>query len=228
MQTFGQRFDASVEIAHTYAPATLTPHDGKWREEHGVELPVFGEPTQGQLHSVEIARQFSAKPLLVSLVDDIGRSTEEAFFTELSIIEALPTEVFYESAYTEAALEVNEAILKADLPEGYRLSDDGWRVQVGTGKYKLKIPLFGFAGMDDPEHPSCNAHDLAWTLDRLRSIAPVGANILPETFLPQQIKVAALARIFPEFLNYQFTTIFTNPAGNEVSRLDWNNDQLRL
>lgn len=223
LHTYAGRYDSSVEFGHTYVPDTLTPFTDNWRLEEDIELPVFTPPTEYHQRLVDIARGYSARPLLLALIDDIGKPEDDSFFTELSVIEGLkPEDVYYESGYVEAAKDLVDHIRGTDLPQGWRLSGDERKVIVGTGKHKLKIPLVGFSAVpDDSDHPSCQLIDAAWTLDRIQSVAPNAATILPEAFKTQQQQVAAIASLVPAFENTQVTSVFTNEAGDEAGRFVW-------
>jgi len=223
MNTYAGRFDSSVEVGHTYAPNTLTPFNDDWRTEHGVELPVFEPPTAYHEKIVATALAYSSRPLLLSLVDDIGVSGNESFLTELSVIEGLgPHDVYYESSYHAHANELISRLRKDKLPPDWRLSEDKRKLVFGTGKSKLRIPLVGFANMpQEADHPSCQILDTAWMLDRIQSIAPKAATILPEGFKAQQKQVAALASLFSEFDDALVTSIFIDSSGSETERFEW-------
>ncbi len=222
MNSYCGRYDSSIEIAHTYAPELLTPHIG-WREEGDSELPVFELPTAYHNRLARIALNYSSKPILLGFVDDIGKSDEEAFMTELSVMEGLhgSPDVYYESDYVEPAKQLIERIRGSDLPTLWRPSDDMRKIVYGTKKTRVRIPLVGFSGLDDPEHPSCQMLDLAWTIDRLQSVAPNTATILPENYSDQQKQVATLARLIPEITGAKVTTILTDDFGNETNRFAW-------
>lgn len=222
MNTYGERFDSSVEIAHTYVPELLTPHVG-WREEGGLDLPTFEQSSDYHKRLAQVALSYSKRPILLGFIDDIGKSEEESFMTELSVMEGLQgsPDVYFESDYIEPAKQLIERIRGSDLPILWRLSDDMRKTVYGTGKTRIRIPLVGFSGIDDPEHPSCQVLDLAWTIDRLQSIAPDTATILPENYSAQQMQVAALARLIPEITESKVTTILTDDVGRESNRFVW-------
>lgn len=223
MNTYDGRFDSSVEIGHIYVPETSTPFTGDWRKEDdsNFEFPVF-EPQTEYLQNIEkIAQTFSTNPILLTLVDDIGKTSSDTLITECSILDTLVVEdVYRESEYTELAKELVGMLQGKKLTGEYRISEDGRKAIMGSGKSKTRIPLVGFRGIEDPEFPSCTMHDLAWTLDRLESVAPRGSNILPVSFSEQQKQVSVLGRVVlgPHF---EFTSIFVDESGQEASRYRW-------
>lgn len=223
MNTYGGRFDSSVEIGHIYAPDTATPFTGNWRKEDlEAEFPIFEPASLYHDRIAGIAASCSDNPIILSLIDDIRCSEYEARFTEYSVIEVLDVdETFYESHYRLPAMGLMRQLHECTLPDGIRFSKDNCKLIVGSGKRRQRIALAGFSDIEDPNYPSCQMLDAAWMLDRLQSVAPKACNVLPIAFRDQQHQVAIIATILPQFHNFEVVSIFVDEQGNEAERFAW-------
>lgn len=230
MQSYEHWIDSTVEIAHIYAPELAVEFSGQWRQEHNIELPVFAPPSMAQERIRFIAQNYSRNPVILSLVDDIASNDPAAILmTDLSVIDAvMPDDVYRESEYIDNARMLINQLQNSHLPDGYRLNAAGSKLVVGTGKTKTTVSLTGFRGVNDPTHPSCEMLDAAWILDRLQSVAPRGANILPLGFRPQQERTREIANVLPQFSGYDFKSLFVHEQGWVVDTLDWQLGSLAL
>ncbi len=217
----------TVEIGHTYAPYRLLPLN-VGADEYGQRM--FSD-TPKAAHMRELASNLGAGTLRVALLDDVvvakrERESEEnswrwSLFTgtsEQSLQIGTGAEIVQrESQLEPEARRLIEQIRTMDLPEGYRLSQDGRKIITGTGDDRFYVPLEGYhatAGgigtIDDPTHPSCQMLDLAWLRKRL-AIAPDAVTVLPDTewYRRQQRGVEILSRLFPDMHDAHIETIFT-------------------
>lgn len=191
----------TVELGHSYAPDRLVPLDLD-RPDGGYSF--VDTPEAARLR--KIADYFGPPAVWVALLDDVAmqelsdksaeNSSRYGLFigvAEESLKAGTGAERIYrESQFRPAGLEIIAAIHNMTLPAGYRLSQDGRKLKVGSGKNTLVIPLQGFDGVDDPTYPSCQVLDLAWLQKRLNT-APKAVTVLPAGYENQQQGVGILA-----------------------------------
>jgi hypothetical protein len=185
-------------------------------------------PEAARLRS--IADGLGERTVKVALLDDVVMAHRQKLSEEDSWRWAMFTGVSYESlkAGTGAEIVQQESQLEhdgrtlvsiirtMDLPEGYRLSQDGRKIIVGSGKSREYIPLEGYGwnlgswgSIDDPTFPSCEVLDLAWLRKRL-DIAPEAVTVLPDTewYRRQQRGVELLSKLFPDMQDKSIRSIF--------------------
>lgn len=214
-------YSHTVEIGHTYAPDRLGPfapegHEG--RRAPGYDRVFTDSPEAARLRA--LAQDIGDKSLVVALVDDVAvrerqRNSDDpwrwqAFIdaSKASVVAATGAEIVeYESAFALRARDMVEEIRTMELPTDYRLSETGNKLIFGSGKTKVRIPLVGFGGVDDPTHPSCQMLDLAW-LEHKLSLAPDAITVLPQGYEEQQEQVRLLADLFPQIDQHSIESRF--------------------
>jgi hypothetical protein len=180
---------ATLELGHTYSPALL-----------GIQR-AYDER--------RIANFFGNSVIRVALIDDIAVKEKQRksvdpwrwqMFMNRCTEDVLATtgveskDLYYESGFEKDARALVEAITDWQLPEGYRVSQNGRRLISNVDGERSSISLRGFRGVDDQTYPSCEVLDLAWLQKRL-SIAPEAITILPSYMEEQQNRVNILAGI---------------------------------
>ncbi|MEI9914282.1 MAG: hypothetical protein WDN66_04910 [Candidatus Saccharibacteria bacterium] len=210
------------------------------------EMPPFEPLTEQQINVGALALtayRLLEDPLVVSLIDDVVPAykkaqglepTSNSLVTKLSLISGIERfrplgisndnfKFYMESDYVEPAKELIAKVQNTSLPDGFRLGQDGRSLIYGSGKDKVKIKIQGFSGIDDPDHPSCQMLDAAWTLDRLASIGPTAITILPEAFSEQQAQSALLTLAIPDFHghDYRVVSLLTDESGRYTEEFDW-------
>lgn len=203
----------TVEVGHTYAPDELLPLS------HGIVSSKFPIPVEYKpeylIERIEhaerlhrLASYFGPEITKVALLDEVAvqhkidalpLSDQKLKWqwklreSEASLVRgAQTTEVYRESQFEQAGRAIVDHVQTMDLPDGYRLSQDGRKLKTGSGKNMFVVPLQGFNGVDDPTHPSCQVLDVAWLQKRL-TLAPEAVTLLPAGYEDQQRGVEILA-----------------------------------
>lgn len=202
--------NVTVEIGHTYAPDRLVrfARGDEGGDFYSPELDRTFTDTEEAARLRKIADYFGESAVRVALVDDIaakeaqkksaGNSWRWQQFLNASYegvkfgagVER--SRLFHESDFEQAGRDIVSQIQAMELPEGYRLSQDGRKLITGSGKDRFSIPLQGFKSVEDASYPSCQVLDLAWLQKRL-AMAPEAITVLPASYEEQQRGVEVLA-----------------------------------
>ncbi len=200
----------TVEVGHVYSPNRLiqlsSPEESDF---YSRALGRHFKDTPEAARLRDIAGSFGEATLRVALIDDVlpkdaQRKSADSWRWQLfmntsaeSVILGTgitQSELYYESNFETAGRDIVAQIQAMDLPEGYRLTQAGDKLKVGSGKAMRTIRLQGYSGIEDPTFPSCEVLDLAWLEKRL-TLAPESVTVLPEGFIDQQERVAVLAEL---------------------------------
>lgn len=208
---------STIELGHTYAPHLLVLQE--------ISAPTaefaFGD-TEVARSLRDIAEHLGPSAVKVALLDDIIArdrqvKSQDSWRWELFIQRSIASlragtgaeVVACESNFVAAGREIVERIHTMCLPDDYRLSKDGRRLLVGSGDERLRIPLLGFKGVENRDHPSCPVLDFAW-LDYRLGIAPEAVTILGRQYSEQQRQVGVLADLLLDIDEYKVGTVLIN------------------
>jgi len=201
--------NVTVEIGHSYAPDRLIrfAHADEDGDFYSPELGRAFTDTEEAARLRRIAEYCGESAIRVALVDDIAakekqKASEDPWrwqqFLNASYVgvkygtDVEWNRLFHESDFEKAGRGIISQIQNMELPDGFRLSQDGRKLITGSGKDRFSIPLQGFKGVDDLSYPSCQVLDLAWLQKRL-TIAPEAITVLPAGYDEQQRGVEILA-----------------------------------
>lgn len=203
-------FDYSVEIGHRYAPDRLAQlSSAEEADFYSTALQRHFKDTPEAARLRRIADFFGHSAVRVALVDDIDlrqrqRKSADSWRWQMfhnTSIESVALgagvdrqRVYKESEFEQSARALVAEIQSMELPEGYRLSQKGDKLKIGSGKELHTIALQGYPGVEDPTFPSCEVLDLAWLKKRL-TLAPAAITVLPSTYAGQQERVDTLATL---------------------------------
>jgi hypothetical protein len=214
----------TVEVGHTYSPNRLvqlsTPEESDF---YSTALGRHFKDTPEAAQLRELASSFGEATLRVALVDDVipkdkQRKSADSWRWQMFMNASAESvvlgtgitqsELYYESNFEAAGRDLVAQIQTMTLPEGYRLSQAGDKLKIGSGKAVKTIRLQGYTDIEDPTFPSCEVLDLAWLQKRL-SLAPEAVTVLPEEFADQQERVAVLASLIGIDPS-TYSTVFVN------------------
>ena len=246
-QTEGYVADQTIEVLHTYAPARAIPYAGDADENDPMILTSRIDPIHySKFRDTPYARAVrelsetlvdqDRTTLPVAFLDDVTPAHEIAKIHNLDTarharlqggisLEALEAAsqaeyVASEVDYKKAAERDIATIKSMTLPGGYRLSEDGARLIVGSGKDKEVIRLVGYRMIDEDGHPSCPMLDLEWLKHRL-GLAPSAITVLPVGYERQQRQVQLLAQLFPSEISGKIRSVFIDQDAKVVSSEEW-------
>lgn len=200
----------SIEIGHTYAPDRLVNLGGDTGDFWSPDINRWFCDTPEAKRLRDIAEYFGDSAVRVALLDDIAQNQKRKESSEnhwrFALFNAIAEEAlklgtaadytYRESAFEQAGRGIVSRIHAMELPQGYRLSQDGNKLKLPKGMVPgtKTIQLRGFQGVGDPTYPSCEVLDTAWLQKRLE-IAPKAITVLPSSLENQQERASVIAEL---------------------------------
>ncbi|MBI2798542.1 hypothetical protein HYX70_04605 [Candidatus Saccharibacteria bacterium] len=231
-----------VESGHFYGPENVTDgydvHDPQGKS-NAAERKVRNERIeQGlelgrEVEDLLIRHNFAVERILFH--DDIDVKIEQSksvdswrwqLFINRAVMTALdrtklssssPVKLEEESKYVDPARELIEELKKAaEMKDGWRISEGGKKLIVGSGPNRQRIDMVGF--LEHDELPSCEVLDMVAYRKKIWGSKGT-VTVLPESYKGQQDRVKRLFELFDEAA--PVVVVYHDDKGRPVDIDEW-------